>query len=87
MYSTDDWSDRDDTRMVPAILSEPCNFVQVVVGAARYRNGGEPFHISKVAGRRSIRSRKHLLDNPIRDLKYYSHLHYTMTCVIMRLER
>lgn len=73
--------------MLLAIMGEPCDFVEVVVRATGYREGGELLHISKVARRRRILSHEHLLNNPIWDPKYYLHLYYMMTCVIMRLKR
>jgi hypothetical protein len=87
MYAANDRSKRDNTGTPLATLCKPRNFVQVVVGAVVYRNGGEPFHISKISWRRRIGSRENLLDNPVQYLKHHSHLYYTMAWVVVRLER
>jgi hypothetical protein len=86
MYTTNNRGDRDNTCTPPAILCKPCDSVQLVVEAAGYRNGGEPFHIGEMFRRWCIESREDLLDSPVWYLKDDSHLCYAMTYGIVRLE-
>ena len=71
--------------MLLAIVCEPCNLVQLVVGATCCRKWGEPLHICKIPRWDNIGS-EDLLDYFVGYLKDHSHLYYMVTLVRIRLE-
>ena len=86
MYTTKDGINWDDACMPPAIGCEPCDSIQLVVGAAGCGYRSEPLHIGKILRWRSIGS-ENLWDDSIGYFEDHSHLYYTMTCLNVRLGR
>ena len=86
MYTTKNRVNRDDTCMPPALVCKPIHSIESVVGSRGYGNGGEPFHISEMSRKYSVRGWENSPGHPARYLEDNSHLCYAMSCITVRSE-